>query len=181
MCALCIDACDSVMNKLDRPTGLIRYESLDVLNGKENRPLVKRPRVWVYLLVLLLSVTGIFYGVTSLDAIEIKVIRDRQPLYVVQSDGEIQNRYTIKILNKMTADMDVAISAEGPEGLVIIGADKLVTSRHGRVTPHTIFIRVPPGNLAAESVPITFMARGEDLQGQPFISKRNSVFIGPKK
>lgn len=181
MCALCIDACDSVMNKLDRPTGLIRYESLDVLNGKENRPLVKRPRVWVYLLVLLLSVTGIFYGVTSLDAIEIKVIRDRQPLYVVQSDGEIQNRYTIKVLNKMTADMDVAISAEGPEGLVIIGADKLVTSRHGRVTPHTIFIRVPPGNLAAESVPITFMARGEDLQGQPFISKRNSVFIGPKK
>ncbi len=61
MCALCIDACDMVMTKLERPTGLILYESLDVLNGKEDRPLVKRPRVWVYTLVLLLSLLGIAY------------------------------------------------------------------------------------------------------------------------
>ncbi|MES9897933.1 MAG: cytochrome c oxidase accessory protein CcoG [Sedimenticola sp.] len=181
MCALCIDACDMVMTKLERPTGLIRYESLDVLNGKEDRPLVKRPRVWVYALVLLLSLSGIAYGLSTLDAIEIKVIRDRMPLFVMQSDGSIQNRYTLKVLNKMTADMDVVVTAKGPEGLVMIGADKAVPSRHGRVTPHTVFIRVSPESLDAESVPITFRAEGKDAEGTLFVSERDSVFIGPNK
>ncbi|MES9859075.1 MAG: cytochrome c oxidase accessory protein CcoG [Sedimenticola sp.] len=181
MCALCIDACDNVMTKLERPTGLIRYESLDVLNGKEERPLIKRPRVWIYTFVLLLSVGGIGYGLSALDAIEINVIRDRLPLYVMQSDGSIQNRYTVKILNKMTADMEVVITAKGPEGLIMIGADKAVTSRHGKVTPQTVFIRVPPDKLNAESVPITFRAEGSDAQGMLFVSERASVFIGPKR
>ena len=85
--ALCIDACDIVMTKLDRPTGLIRYESLDTLSGKENRPLLKRPRIWIYGAVLMLSLVGIAYGLSTLEAIEIKVIHDRQPLFVIQSDG----------------------------------------------------------------------------------------------
>ena len=111
MCALCIDACDIVMEKIDRPTGLIRYESLDTLNGKEERPLLKRPRIWIYAAVLGLSLVGIAYGLSTLDAIEIKVIHARQPLFVMQSDGSIQNKYTVKILNKMTEDMEVTISA----------------------------------------------------------------------
>ena len=74
MCALCIDACDAVMEKLQRPKNLIRYESLDMLNGKEGRPLLKRPRVWIYGAILALSLSGITYGLSSLDAIELKVI-----------------------------------------------------------------------------------------------------------
>ncbi len=131
--------------------------------------------------MLLLSVGGIGYGLSALDAIEINVIRDRLPLYVMQSDGSIQNRYTVKILNKMTADMEVVITAKGPEGLIMIGADKAVTSRHGKVTPQTVFIRVPPDKLNAESVPITFRAEGSDAQGMLFVSERASVFIGPKR
>ncbi|MCP4992302.1 MAG: cytochrome c oxidase accessory protein CcoG [Gammaproteobacteria bacterium] len=181
MCALCIDACDMVMEKLNRPTQLIRYESLDVLNGKEERALYKRPRVWVYSLVLLLALAGIGYGLGSLDAIEIKVIHARQPLYVLQSDGSIQNKYTIKVLNKMTQDMDVKITAKGLNGLVLVGVDTPVTARHGGVTPRTVFVRVPRESLKEESVPITFHAEGKDAQGQLFISERDSVFIGPAK
>ncbi|MCB1871946.1 MAG: cytochrome c oxidase accessory protein CcoG [Gammaproteobacteria bacterium] len=179
MCALCIDACDIVMEKVGRPTGLIRYESLDTLNGKEDRPLLKRPRVWIYTAVLALSLVGIAYGLSTLDAIEIKVIHDRQPLFVVQSDGSIQNKYTVKILNKMTEDMDVAITASGLEGLQVIGADKPITSQHGKVTPKTIFVRVPPANIGGDSVPILFRAVGTDKNGQPFVSERQSVFMGP--
>jgi cytochrome c oxidase accessory protein FixG len=113
MCALCIDACDAVMEKLGRPTELIRYESLDMLNGKEDRPLYKRPRVWVYGAVLTLALTGIAYGLASIEAIEIKVLHARQPLYVLQSDGSIQNKYTIKVLNKTSEDVGWAGSDRG--------------------------------------------------------------------
>jgi cytochrome c oxidase accessory protein FixG len=52
-CALCIDACDEVMDKIGRPRGLIRYASLDELEGKPVKAMLKRPRVWVYATILL--------------------------------------------------------------------------------------------------------------------------------
>ncbi|MCB1868610.1 MAG: cytochrome c oxidase accessory protein CcoG [Gammaproteobacteria bacterium] len=179
MCALCIDACDIVMTKLDRPTGLIRYESLDTLSGKENRPLLKRPRIWIYGAVLMLSLVGIAYGLSTLEAIEIKVIHDRQPLFVIQSDGSIQNKYTVKILNKMTEDMDVTVSVTGIDGLQMAGAEKPIGSRHGKVTPRTVFVRVPRENIKGGSMSLLFRAEGRDSSGQPFMSERQSVFMGP--
>ena len=40
-CALCIDACDQVMDKVGRPRGLIRYASLDEMEGKATKPMIK--------------------------------------------------------------------------------------------------------------------------------------------
>ena len=179
MCALCIDACDAVMDKLKRPKNLIRYESLDKLNGKEARPLQKRPRVWVYSAIIMIAVSGIVYGLSTLDAIEIKVLHARQPMFVMQSDGSIQNRYTIKVLNKITEDMDVTISASGFGNLKIQGADKPITARHGQVTARTIFIRIPRKELMAESQSITFHAKGKDSAGKVYSSSRENVFMGP--
>ena len=180
MCALCIDACDAVMEKLGRPKGLIRYESLDVLNGKEERPLYKRPRIWIYATVLLLALSGITYGLSTLDAIEIKAIHDRQPLYVLQSDGSVQNKYTLKILNKMTKDLDVRLSVSGPEGAVLVGAEKPIHTKNGDVTPHVVFVRIPRGNLTKDSLPIVFHGEATTPEGNVVKTERASVFIGPK-
>ena len=181
MCALCIDACDIVMEKVGRPTGLIRYESLDMLNGKEERPMLKRPRIWIYTAVLAFSLVGIAYGLSTLDAIEIKVIHARQPLFVLQSDGSIQNKYTVKILNKMNEDIEVRITADGIEGLQLSGADKPIEARHGKVTPRTIFVRVPRASISGESMPVMFRAEGREQNGQPLVSERQSVFMGPAR
>ncbi|HEC15197.1 MAG TPA: cytochrome c oxidase accessory protein CcoG [Sedimenticola sp.] len=179
MCALCIDACDAVMDKLGRPRGLIRYESLDGLQGKARPPLFRQPRVLVTGLILLAALGGIFYGLNTIDAIELKVLHARQPLYVLQSDGSIQNRYTLKILNKLADDVKVRISATGPEGLAITSGTTLAV-RHGTVTPVTLFVRVPRRNLSVESQPIVFHI--ETLGREPaFSSDRESIFIGPKQ
>lgn len=180
-CALCIDACDAVMVKLGRPTGLIRYESLDEVDGKEARPLLKRPRVWIYSAIMTLALLGIAYGLSSIDAVELKVLHDRQPLFVMQSDGSIQNKYMLKILNKMDRDVSVRISATGPAGLTLIGADKPVAAEHGKINPHTIFVRVPDENLPAETVPILFRIETSGEGGETFASERESVFIGPRR
>lgn len=181
MCALCIDACDEVMEKIGRPTGLIRYESFESLEAnKKPVPLYKRPRVWVYSAIMTLALAGIAYGLTSLAPLELKVIHDRQPLFVLQSDGSIQNKYTVKILNKMSKDIPVTISAEGLEGLILVDADQVTTSRHGKVTPRIVFVRVPQDKLTAESVPIIFKVRGE-RDGEVLESSRTSVFIGPER
>ncbi|MCU7891209.1 MAG: cytochrome c oxidase accessory protein CcoG [Candidatus Thiodiazotropha sp. (ex Ustalcina ferruginea)] len=180
-CALCIDACDEVMVKIGRPKGLIRYESYDSLEAnKKPQPLYKRPRVWVYAAIMSLALVGIAYGLTSLAPLELKVIHDRQPLFVLLSDGSIQNKYTLKVLNKMTKDIAVTISAKGPEGLVMVDEDLVTTARHGKVTPRTVFIRVPKPLLTAETAPITFTVRGE-YDNEMLEGSRESVFIGPKR
>ena len=110
---------------------------------------------------------------------EIKVIHARQPLFVLQSDGSIQNGYTVKILNKLNEDLEVAITASGIEGLQLVGAEKPISARHGKVTPRTMFVRVPRASISGESMPVVFRAEGNGRNGQHFVSERQSVFMGP--
>lgn len=176
-CGLCIDACDQVMEKVGRPRGLLRYASLDEINGEPVPPLLRRPRVWVYSTIMLLAAGGIAYGVSTIDAVELKVLHERQPLYVLQSDGSIQNRYTLKVLNKTNDDLRVSVTASGPSGLALVGAEQPIAALHGRVTPATVFVRVPRRNLTAESEPIEFhiAAVGDPERS----SRRASIFVGP--
>ncbi|SFV86279.1 Type cbb3 cytochrome oxidase biogenesis protein CcoG, involved in Cu oxidation [hydrothermal vent metagenome] len=100
-CGLCIDACDSVMTKVGKATGLIRYTSLDEM--KFNKPFValyKRPRVIVYSTILVLALSVLGAGLFSLAPMDLKVLHDRQPLFVQLSDGSIRNKYELKIMNK---------------------------------------------------------------------------------
>ncbi len=180
-CALCIDACDQVMDKVGRAKGLIRYASLDELNGEMVKPMLKRGRVWVYSTILLLAISGIVYGLSSLDAIELKVLHERAPLFVALKDGSIQNKYTLKILNKMTEDVQVKVSASGPEGLTLVGAEKEITARNGFVSPAIVFVRVSRKHLTAEQVPITFHLEGARASGEILQTARESVFIGPRR
>lgn len=180
-CALCIDACDTVMEKVGRPRGLIRYESLQGLETGHHCPTHKRPLVWVYSLILLSAMGGIVYGLSSLDALDLKVIHDRQPLFVMQSDGSIQNKFTLKVVNKMTQDIAVTIRATGPQGLKLVGVDEPLIARHGRVTPRTVFVRVPRQNIVEESASIRFYVEGRSSDGSVLSSERESVFFGPKR
>ncbi len=180
MCGLCIDACDAIMDKIDRPRDLIRYASLDQLEGKESRALWKRPRIWLYSIIMIVSLAGITVGLNNLDAVELKVIHSRLPLYVLLSDGSIQNKYTLKILNKTTSDLQVRISASGNEKLVLVGADDLVYAKHGGVTAKTVFVRVPRNALQKGNEPITFKIE-TSANDEHFVSNRENTFISPNK
>ena len=181
MCGLCIDACDEIMDKLNRPRGLVRFESLDGMEGRDHGKLLARPRIWLYIGILVSSVLGIVYGFSAMDAVELKVIHSRQPMFVLQSDGSVQNKYTLKALNKLTYDLQVKISATGPEDLVLIGAEKQFIARHGNVTARTVFVRIPRKNLIQDTIPIVFAIEGTDDEGVPYRAERKSVFIGPNK
>jgi cytochrome c oxidase accessory protein FixG len=180
-CALCIDACDSVMDKLGRPKGLIRYVSLDEVEGKETKPLLKRPRVWIYMAILAAALAGIGIGFSQMDAVEVKVLHERAPLFVRLSDRTIQNKYYLKILNKMNEDLPVHISASGPRNLELIGADEPIQAVHGGVTPHTVFVKVPLKDVIQETSEILFHLQAIGRDGTVYQSQRESIFIGPKR
>ncbi len=161
-CALCLDACDMVMDKIGRPRGLIRYASLDELEGRPTVKLFKRPRVLVYLAILVLALSGIMYGLTHLGSLELKVIHERSPLFVQLSDGSIQNKYELKILNKLDKVVSIEVTAEGPEGLRLIGADTPLNINSGKLLSHTIFIRVPRNSLEQSRTPVSIQVRNTE-------------------
>jgi len=180
-CALCIDACNAVMEKVGRPKGLIRYASLDQIEGKETKPLPKRPRVWIYGGILSIALTGIGVGFSRLDAVELKVLHERAPLFVRQSDGSIQNKYYLKVLNKMNGEARVRISASGPPSLTLIGTDQEILAVPEGVTLSTVFVKVPRRDLTQESSGILFHFEATDQAGRVFKGSRASIFIGPAR
>ncbi|WP_294949664.1 4Fe-4S dicluster domain-containing protein [Sulfurivirga sp.] len=176
-CGLCIDACDSIMEKIKKPKGLIRYASLDDFLGKETPPWYKRPRVLIYITVMSIAAGLLLWKLTHLDPIDVKALHDRAPLFVQMSDGTIQNKYTVKIVNKTPNKMMAKISVEGPEGLVYL-TDRVVPVEPGTVGQAIVRVRLPKSALKEGRVPIRIIVQD---QNHPEIkSTYESVFIGPK-
>lgn len=179
-CGLCIDACNAVMDKVHRPRGLVRYASLDESEGKPARSLLLRPRVWVYTTILAVALAGIVYGLASVSAIDLHVLHERAPLFVQLSDGSIQNKYTLKLLNKTNDDLVVTISAKSALPIELVGAEQPLTIKHGEVTPGVVFVRVKRAALGADSVPVTFVAHAQLPTGADVSTERESAFFGPR-
>ncbi len=178
-CGLCLDACDSIMDKVGRPRGLIRYASLDEIDGKPVKKLYQHPRTLVYISIILIALGGIIYGLTHLGAMTLRVIPERQPLFVSMSDGSIQNKYEFKVVNKTDKDLYVQVSANGGVlGQVIIGAEQPLLTHHGRGTSFTIFVKAPGKNIKREVTPIEF--RIQSTEAPTVAAEYNSKFNGPK-
>ena len=97
-CALCVDACDTIMDALHYPRGLIKYTSENSIEHKKSS--VLKLKNIGYAIALILVSTLLIISIKGRSLVEMHVEPIRQPLYVVLSDGKVQNRYTIKVINK---------------------------------------------------------------------------------
>ena len=177
-CALCLDACDSVMDKINRPRGLIRYASLDEINGKPQQPLLKRPRILVYFFIMGVALIGLLYGLTHLGTFDLKVLHERQPLFVLQTDGTIQNKYQLKILNKTDHDMSISIYVDGPAGMITQGIKEKTKLPANKLSSFTVFLRIPKAGLERERTQITFKINSfEEFEDG---IEYESMFYGPR-
>ena len=122
-CGLCIDACDSIMQKLGRQTGLIAYDTdLNIKRRMEGKQaFYKLVRMRTVLYAAIIAVVGgiMLYTLATRDSEGISVIHDRNPMYVRLSDGALRNGYTIRIVNKRLKYREFIVSVDGlPSTLV---------------------------------------------------------------
>ena len=188
-CGLCIDACDSVMRKIGRPTRLIGYDSevnlTNRLAGKPERNRVIRPRTVLY--TALIAVVGGIMLATLLSRtfLAVNVLHDRNPVAVRLSDGAIRNAYTMHLLNKRAFDRTVAIDIDGPEGVQVqaVSNDSLtperptVTLKGDATTEIRLLLTVPSSTELAASSPVRF--RITDL-GLGEVAMTNDHFLAPQ-
>lgn len=169
-CALCIDACDDIMKKVGRPVRLIGYDTdKNIARRKAGaRPEVKlvRKRTILYA-ALLVAVSAIMvWSLSTRATMEINVIRDRTPPYVLLSNGSIRNAYTVKIVNKATIERRLEIEVSGKEGLEVSavgetfeGTRATVVAEGDGVRAVRIFVTSPPLETAHATFPLTITLR----------------------
>ena len=186
-CALCIDACDTVMEKVGLPARLIAYDNDRNLEaaaqGGSARIRLLRPRTVIYGALIVVVALGMLAGLLTRDELEVNVLRDRNPLYVTLSDGDLRNGYTIKILNKQHDERRFRIVADGLAGATLSGvglgegAELEVAVKPDRLRAIKVFVTAPADRVTGGSQPLTFMV--EDQDGPERASYR-TTFRGPE-
>jgi len=192
-CALCIDACNDIMDKLTRPRDLIGYTTLnrDVQESKGETlaPMWKtmlRPRVLIYLAVWSAIGLGMLAVLAGRDRMDISVAQERNPVFVMMSDGDIRNGYTLKILNKEARPREFDVTLDGIEGARLtdpVSADAPAEQLRLKVRPDGVDtfrlqVRAPAASITAEQSEIVFMARSVDGEGE---SRETARFTGPAR
>lgn len=116
-CALCIDACDDMMRKVGRPTGLIAYDTDKAVSlraaGEKPRYHLFRTRTVLYATLIALIGSLLLWAYASKSTYEFNVLKDRSPPYIQLSDGRVRNGYTLKIVNKNSDPSSVTVSVSG--------------------------------------------------------------------
>jgi len=119
-CGLCIDACNNVMEKIDLPKGLIRYDTERNFEGrkegKKDKIKLIRPRSVYYAIILTIVFSLMVYKLLHRDMIGLNILHDRNPLFVALSDGNIRNGYDLKLMNKSHSDVIYSIKLLNLEG-----------------------------------------------------------------
>lgn len=173
-CTACIDACDTIMDKIDKPRGLIRYSSENLIKGEERK--IFNPRVLAYSAVLVL-LFGIFSTmlITRPDT-ETTVLREPGTLYQELPNDQYSNIYNVTVLNKTFDTIDIDIRLESPSGeLLSLGNVSSVdpqNSSEGR-----FLVKLSKDQLQGLSTEVTFGV----YSGNKKLETITSGFIGPAK
>jgi cytochrome c oxidase accessory protein FixG len=113
-CTACIDACDDIMDKINKPRGLIRYASEN--NIQDKKPFAYTTRLKLYTVVLSLLVITMGGLLFSRSTMQANILRLPGSNYKIGDDGMITNLYQYKILNKSTEEQNFRIEIVGFDG-----------------------------------------------------------------
>ncbi|WOE75334.1 cytochrome c oxidase accessory protein CcoG [Alterisphingorhabdus coralli] len=122
-CALCIDACDTVMEQVGRPRGLIDYiTEEDTEREKAGEParanwkMLLRPRTLAYFTLWASIGMAMLFVLGNRSRLDLAAQQDRSPPFVQLSNGDVRNSFTVKLRNMENRPRDVIISVSGLEG-----------------------------------------------------------------
>ncbi len=159
-CAACIDVCDDVMEKVNKPTGLIQFayegqataESIGMTTGDAPAAselkavqsqkhaiftlLKGRQKLWGYAILALLSAAAFTLQVWFSEDLDAHLSRDRGQMYLYNGEGQLANRYQLKLHNKSREAATYRIHVQNPELMLTTPSSVYMSSRE------VVYVRV---------------------------------------
>jgi polyferredoxin len=138
-CAQCIDACDSVMHRLGRQPGLIRYSSQAAMEGEKQKLL--RPRVIIYP-ALICALLALLTALLATHApVDVTLLRGLGRPYLLTPAGEVANAMRVMLTNRTDKAQRLHVEIAGHTDIRAVA-----------MTPGAI--ELPPGKTWTEPVQI---------------------------
>jgi len=174
-CAACVDACDTIMTKLGRKTGLVRYSSLVGFNGGKTR--FVRPRIILYTGLLFLGVAVFAFSASRIEPMRANVLRMQGSPYYV-TNNSVRNQFLVRLINKRNEPRTFKLALDGglPAGLAAAGADAPITIAAQGDELKPLMITLPEKDFKAPfklTIVITDTKDGKIYRTKPF------EFTGP--
>lgn len=174
-CTACMDACDEVMTRVQRPTGLIRLTSHEALKTGKVNWLTTRVKAYATVWsALVLTVITLF--VIRPD-ISVLVLRQPGTLYTEMDNGSVGNFYNLQVINRTGQTQSLEYVASSPAGATITPLGPI-----GSIDPHGVLesrflLQLPAESLGGASTPVQIEVRSNGRVFQTI----NSSFLGPAR
>lgn len=174
-CTACMDACDEVMVKINKPTGLIRIDSEEAIVKGTRSVWNSRVAAYSVVLLILMGLEGfLFFNRSSIETL---MLRTPGTLYYDQNDGYISNLYNYQLINK--TDLETVITFEVVDHPEII-FDPVGQPPHSiarQVSEGAVFIKIPKDQVKGRKTKLTIRV----MDGDEVIDETTTTFMGPTK
>jgi cytochrome c oxidase accessory protein FixG len=172
-CTACIDACNDVMIKIDKPKGLIRYASENTIASGEPLHYTTRMKLYTGLCLLVLGILSvILFTRKDIDA---TIMRTPGQLFQERGTDSISNLYNIKVVNKTVDPVDLSIRLQDGKGKIeIIGKPYIPIEKEGQGSG-SFFVVLPNTHIKNRKTELVL-----DLyEGEKKITSMKTNFLGP--
>jgi cytochrome c oxidase accessory protein FixG len=173
-CTACIDACNGVMDRVGKPSGLIRLTSDGAVRGGASS--WKTPRAAAYAAVWLLLAGTLTVLASRMRDIDVLILRQPGTLYTTLANGEVANFYNVEALNRTRAHAKFAIEVVEPREAVVTALGPLGDVQPFGVAEGRLLVRLGPRAMTGSRTPIRFAVRSADGSVQLV----DSAFLGPQ-
>ncbi|MGF1722796.1 cytochrome c oxidase accessory protein CcoG [Vibrio kyushuensis] len=170
-CGACIDACDKTMERMKYKKGLISYTTEHQLAGHKTD--IMRPKLIGYGLIFIVMIGLFFAQIASVEPAGLSVIRDRSQLFRENNAGEIENTYTLKVINKTQQTQSYDLDVSGLGDATWYGRNTIHV-KPGEVLNLPMSLGINPDNLTSPVTTIQFILSDSD----GFRIEVESRFIG---
>ncbi|MFA5403509.1 MAG: cytochrome c oxidase accessory protein CcoG [Ignavibacteria bacterium] len=173
-CTSCIDACNSIMDKVKFPKGLIRYASMNSIKDKSKFKVT--PRIIGYSIVLTLLLTVFIILATLRTEIDSTILRAPGKVYQEQADNKVSNLYMIKLVNNTYKNIPIQLKINNPDAeLKIIGKEIMLPEVSVNETEFLILF--PKNKIKTTLIPLTIQV----ISDGKIINEIKTSFLGPNK
>ncbi|VVN76881.1 hypothetical protein PS685_05344 [Pseudomonas fluorescens] len=161
------------MDKMGYARGLISYTSEHELQGGKTRLL--RPRLIGYTAVLLIMIGALALALVERPMVSLDVSKDRG-LFRENSQGQIENIYSLKIINKTQEPQHYRVSLQDGEAFQLQGKTEL-TLAPGEIVDVPVSVALLAERPKSSSQTIEFVVTDTDEPSVRSVAK--SRFVAP--
>ncbi|MBT8271740.1 MAG: cytochrome c oxidase accessory protein CcoG, partial [Bacteroidia bacterium] len=149
-CTACIDECDAIMDKIDKPRGLIRYASEENIEKNVKFRLTARMKGYIAVLTILI---GVLVGMLALrNDVEARILRLPGTLYEKKDNNIISNVFGYKLINKTTKEIeDISFKLRKSDGdIKVVSANESFNVPEQGIAEGTLFIEIKQNELQGD-------------------------------